>query len=175
MKTEQTNWQRRRSDFNHQWLKNRYLSALDAAEQVIRGRVKAAAYWQEFIEVDLREWQERRDDLRKLLEDFEKEMSPRRFFDSPPLADCDSPAEVVLADLVHQLWLVRYPVGDWIGNARTSSLKVDNHFKLLLKIEPVDETGKVRAEFVAEFEKFRAACRDLSRAVEKFPDRILVT
>ena len=33
----QADWQRRRSDFNHQWLKNRLLSALDSATNVMRG------------------------------------------------------------------------------------------------------------------------------------------
>ena len=87
---EQSDWQRRRSDFNHQWLKNRLLSALDAADHVIRGRIRGAAYLQELLDVDLPEWQERRGDLDALLEDFESEMSPggfstvRRCASAPP-------------------------------------------------------------------------------------------
>jgi hypothetical protein len=175
IKSGQTDWQRRRSDFNHQWLKNRFLSALDAAEQVIQGRIRAAAYWQEFLEIDLHEWQERREDLQTLLVEFEAEMSPRQLFDYSPLSDCESPAMAVLAELMHELWLARYPVKTWLEKAKTASSKVNTHFERLRKIPPVDDAGKAQPEFVSEFEDFRAACRNLSKAIEKFPDRILVT
>lgn len=170
-----SDWQRRRSDFNHQWLKNRFLSALDAAEQVIRGRIRAAAYWQEFIKADLPEWQERREDLNLLLEDFEIEMSPRRLFDCPPLSECASPGRDVLAELMHELWLARYPIASWLKKANGAASRANIHFERLRKIAPMDEAGKVPSEFVSEFEEFRAACRTLSKAIEKFPDRILVT
>lgn len=171
----QKSWQQRRSDFNHQWLKNRFLSALDAAAQVIRGRIRAAACLQELVDVDLPEWQERREDLNALLAEFETEMSPRRLFDSPPLSECKSPAMEVLADFSHELWLARYPVAEWLEGARRAASEVDAHYELLRRIAPVDVAGGARQEFVAEFEKFRGACRALSKAVEKFPDRILVT
>ncbi len=172
---EQRDWQRRRSDFNHQWLKNRFLSALDAAAQVISGRIRAAACLQELVDVDLTEWQERLEDLNSLLADFEHEMSPQRLFDIPPLSECKSPGREVLADLMHDLWLSRYPIAEWIESAKRAASEVNTHYERLRKIAPLDAGGGARQEFSAEFEQFRSACRALSKAVEKFPDRILVT
>lgn len=170
----QPDWQRRRSDFNHQWLKNRFLSALDAADQVIRGRIRGADYLQELLEVDLPEWPERRGDLNALLEDFESDMSPRRLFDGPPLCECGSPARETLADLMHELWVARYPISGWLENARAAASKVDEHHELLRGTAPLDDSGGVRAEFAERLDGFRAACRSLSKALEKFPNRILV-
>ena len=171
----QTNWQLRRSDFNHQWLKNRFLSALDAADQVISGRIRSKEYLQELIDEDLPEWQERREDLNALLEDFENEMSPRQLFDIEPLSECEPFTKNVLAELMHELWLARYPIRHWLIRAKEAASEVNKYYELLRGISPIDTTGKVRPEFASIFENFRTACRALSRAIEKFPDRILVT
>lgn len=172
---EQPDWQRRRSDFNHQWLKNRLLSALDTADHVIRGRVHGTGYLQELIEVDMPEWKERRDDLGALLRDFVVQMSPRQMFNFPPLANLEPTARELFSELMHELWLVRHPVAEWVEGAKTASSEVNKHYERLVKIAPLDAKGKVRPEFATEFEQFRSACRALSKAIEKFPNRILVT
>jgi hypothetical protein len=170
-----SDWQRRRSDFNHQWLKNRLLSALDTADHVIRGRLRGSAYLQELLDVDLPEWQERQKELDMLLEDFETEMSPRRLFDSPPLSACEPRTRELLAELLDELWRARYPVSVWLQGARKAASEVSAHYKLLRDLAPVDSNGRVLPEFAVRFEEFRSACRALSEAIEKLPNRILVT
>jgi hypothetical protein len=170
-----TTWQKRRSDFNHQWLKNQFLSALDAADQVISGRIRAVAFLQELIDVDLPEWIERREDLNTLLGDFENEMSPQKLFENPPLSECEPLSKEILAELMHELWLVRYPIKNWLNDAREKASDVDTNYGFLMKTSPIDANGRICPEFAFIFEKFRSACRALSKAIEKFPDRILVT
>jgi len=176
MKTEvQPDWQRRRSDFNHQWLKNRFLSALDSAANLMQGRIRGISYLQEVLRVELAEWPERGRELDALLADFEVEMSPRKLFETPPLSDWEPSFKEVISELMHELWLVRYPVATWLEGVRKAAAEVNECYALLEGIVPVDREGNVNLEFSVRFEAFRTACRALSKAVEKFPNRILVT
>ena len=172
---KQPNWQRDRSDFNHQWLKNRLLSALDAADNVIKGRVRSIGYLQELIDVDIPEWQERRKDLHTLLNDFESQMSPQQFILSSPLSDCEEPVKETLAELMHELWLVRYPVQEWLDNAKNAAEEVNLYYEHLRNCKPIDSDGNIQPEFVTYFDAFRSSCRKLSKAIEQFPNQILIT
>lgn len=175
MELAQPDWQRRRSDFNHQWLKNRLLSTLDTVNNVIGGRVRGVGYVQEVMAVDIAEWPSRRTELNALLDDFETDMSPRVLFDYPPLSECEPRTKMVLADLMHVLWLNRYSVQALLEKARKAADEVDSRFQPLHATEPFDPLGRVRPEFAVLFEQFRSACRVLSKAIERLPSRILVT
>jgi len=62
-----------------------------------------------------------------------------------------------------------------IKSAKDASSEVDAQYECLCHIPPVNSEGKVRPEFATELEKFRAACRALSEAIEKFPNRVFIT
>jgi len=170
----QPNWQRRRSEFNHQWLKNRLLSALDSATNLMRGRITGAGYLEDILNQEIREWPVRRGELDSLLVDFETEMSPRTLFDAPPLAEWESGIKRVMSELLHEFWLVRYPVRTWIGNAQKAALTVDKSYEQLLRVQPIGMDGHVDFEFSARFDAFCTACRELAKTIEKFPSHIQV-
>lgn len=174
-KIEQSDWQRRRSDFNHQWLKNRFFSALDTADHVIRGLLHGNEYLHELMEEDLPEWLQRRMELDALLDDFIVQMSPRQLFNLLPLADLDPATKHLFSEFIHELWLVRYPVSAWVEEAKAVGFEVNERYERLMKIPPLDAEGAVLPEFIAAFWQFRSACRALSKAIERFPNRILVT
>lgn len=175
MKTEaQPDWQRRRSDFNHQWLKNRFLSALDSAANLMQGRVRGVSYLQEVLQVELAEWPEYGRELDALLADFEVEMSPQKLFETPPLSDWKPSFKEVISELMHELWLVHYPVATWLEGVRKAAAEVNECYALLEGIVPVDREGNVNLEFSVRFEAFRTACRALSKVIEKLPNRILI-
>ena len=118
---------------------------------------------------------ERRSDLESLLGDFETEMSPRKLFDAPPLSEWESEIKGVMGELIHELWLTRYPVRDWISNARLAAQVVEKSYAQLVLTRPVDADGRVVPEFSMRLNNFQEACRVLAKAIEKFPNRILVT
>lgn len=103
-------WQERRSKFSHDWLKNGFLANLNT----FLVRLERACPVQEdldfFVREELQEWEARIGEADWLLKTVEEEMSPKRFFDVPPLANCDGETKQWLPELVHNLWLNRYPV-----------------------------------------------------------------
>jgi len=168
------NWQRLRSDFNHQWMKNRLLSALDSLANLLNGKIRAAGYLEDVLSTEVSEWSERGRDLEVLLHDFESEMSPRKLMATPPLCELEADIKAVIAECIHQLWLVRYPVGEWLETARSAYALANQEYERLLKIKTVQFEGRINPEFAVCFDAFRIACRDLSTAIGKFPNQILV-
>jgi hypothetical protein len=168
-------WQRRRSEFNHQWLKNRLLSALDAADQILRGRAKGFDYLRELMTVEAPEWMVRKADLVGLLQDFEEQMSPQALFNHPPLSQCEVSTKMAFAPLVHELWLARLPIKERLAEIRIAAEGVDASYISLLEVPMADSEGKLNPEFSTRFEEFRSYCHALASAIEKLPNRILVT
>ncbi|MFM8442779.1 MAG: hypothetical protein ACKN9W_05465 [Methylococcus sp.] len=173
--TDQPSWQQSRSQFNHQWFKNEYFLALDIADHIIDGRIRGDNYLVEMMSIDVPKWREHRQELVVLLKDFEREMSPRRIFDDAPLSHCDTMTNEIFSELIHELWLARYPIKKWLNNARIASEEVDAIYEKLLKLTPADSNNNVNEEFASCFRAFRAACQVLSEAIENFPHKILVT
>jgi hypothetical protein len=168
-------WQQRRSELNHQWLKNRLLSALDSAANLLGGRIKGVGYVQDVLDEEVREWQERRNELNILIDRFEAEMSPRKVFAASPLAEWEPEVKEIMSNLLHELWLVRNPVREWVGNARSATQAVETSYVQLVQSEPVGEDGRIGPEFCKHFEAFRSACRALAKTIEQFPNNILLT
>lgn len=174
--TELPDWQRRRSEFNHQWLKNKLLSALDCAANVMRGKLKGGDYVGDVVENDIREWERRRVDLDRLLADFESEMSPQALFEILPLSHWEPELKATMGELLHCLWLSRYPVKDWVEDARKAAQSVNRSYEQLIHTFAAGATANDSGEreFVARFETFRSACRSLAKSIEQFPKTILV-
>lgn len=169
-------WSERRSAFNHHWMKNRFLSTLDAAANVMAGRLRGVRYFRELLVAELAQWPERKRELDRLLDDFEAEMSPKTTLRGTcTLSGLEANLRPLLANLVHCLWLDRRPVRYWVSNASARAETVTRCFEELWPVLPSDDSGFFNAEFVARFGAFRLACRDLSDAIAEFPNRVLVT
>jgi hypothetical protein len=169
--TKSAKWQRRRSEFNHDWLKNRFIPALSRLLNLLDRRIDDPALEVSFATNVLLEWDAHRNEAFTLPNDFEVEMTPRILFEQPPLSYCDEEKKQWLGDLADLLWKSRYPVSDWVQNALQAAISTDdacNRLRAALErnheIRSVESLQPLRPLF-AEFEK---ACRNLAKAIEPF-------
>ncbi len=168
-------WQRRRGSFNHDWLKNVYLTALGKWVNILDDVVEDGAFEVMFMLGLFEEWSTRRHDVRALLEDFESEMSPRRLLSQPPLDRCDAVTKEWLGSVVHGLWLSRVGVRELVSTARARLDAADAIFEEIHRTMPKGKCAAadlrpLRDRFVA----FAGACAELAEAISRFPSRILV-
>jgi hypothetical protein len=100
-------WSRRRQRFNHDWLKNQFLTALAHLVSIARGQVEDPAFVKHFVDRVFPQWPCRRKDVLELAASFEIQMSPRVLFCSEPLASNPGMQEQWVADLIDALWRAR--------------------------------------------------------------------
>jgi hypothetical protein len=171
-------WQRRRSEFNHDWLKNRYLPALSKWLNLLDGKIEDPAFESTFLKVIFGQWEEQSPRALKLVQDFEKEMSPRTLLEFPPLSILASSTKAWLGPLVHELWLARYPVRNWIDSAVAVVRSLDMAYERVLEClsERQTDVSVVQVGLCRPvFAEFRLDCHRLARAVEAFPSKVTVT
>jgi hypothetical protein len=170
-------WQRRRAEFNHDWLKNQYLQDLGRWNRLLADEIDDPRFERRFVAEVLPTWEKQERVVTALVREFEGEMSPRVLFERSPLSDCNSSTQNWLPDLMHSLWLARYPVRAWLSNARRILEDACIAYSTLcsnLATYPDRRSVEKLRPLRPDFERFRSACHDLASAIEKFPDRILV-
>lgn len=170
-------WQRRRTAFNHDWLKNQFVPALGSYQNLLDRQLEGPEFEKDLISQILAEWKEHRQEALSLLADFEEGMSPRRLFDQPPLSRCDEDTRLWLADVIHYLWLARDPVSEWVAQATACVSNADAHFEAFsaqLRACPEFRAALAQPPYHKSFAEFRRACLDLARAIEQFPTEVRV-
>jgi len=170
-------WQKDRSAFNHDWLKNQYMPALAKYLNLLDDQLEDLEFERSFILETLPEWEAHRAEALALARSFESEMSPQRLFDAPPLARCDEATKQWLGEFIHTLWLKRYPVRQWISGAVTATEHADTAYQKLhamLRACPNVYSAEVTRPYRAQFGELRARCQDLANAVSKFPSEVKV-
>lgn len=170
-------WQEIRSEFNHDWLKNRYLTALDGWLRILdsNGKSRDLQLERTFVPLRLPEWEEQRVKATFLIQNFEQKMSPREMLNLLPLSRCEAATRLWLGDLVHELWLIRRPVKQWVADAdRCLNAAEDAYVQLRNAMLSSHDLGSVEAlrVFGQLFIIFRDECQNLSLAIEKFPSEI---
>lgn len=101
MKTQ--SWYQSRSEFNHDWLKNRFLIALSKARNVLGGKVEDYSIWEHMANL-LAEWRERREDVRRLILEFRGATTSARMLASAGFVNLDGEVIDWLADLAERRW-----------------------------------------------------------------------
>jgi hypothetical protein len=171
-------WQSRRSEFNHDWLKNQYMPALAACLNLLDGRLEDRELEETFVAVVLPQWESHREEALMLARDFDLVMSPRSLFDSIPLSRCDGDTKQWLGDWVHSRWLARRPVEQWVADASEAVRLVDSAYQQLQEVlEQCDDTGSAKElrRFREQFSDLRDKCQQLADAISKFPREMVVT
>jgi hypothetical protein len=164
-------WQLRRGRLNHQWLKNRVLSALDGTLQVLRGKVGTEADPRVNLAEQLEDWDLRHAAFARLLEDFDVEMSPAKLVDGDLLPGLCPALREGLGAAVDALWRARLPVDRWLADA-AEALEAAREASMPLR----DEARSMTPEQFESAVTFLAdACRRLGGAVERLPKRIEIT
>jgi hypothetical protein len=169
-------WQRRRAVFNHDWLKNQYMPALAKFLNLLNDQIEDPQFEQTFVMDVLPKWEGHYDQAKQLPQDFEQEMSPRRFVERVDFGSSDYDGRR-LADLMHHLWLARYPIQEWVEQAKEQVRKTDRAYRELQ--ESLAECDDVRSAealrpFREEFAAFRDQCQELATTIEQFPSEIKV-
>ncbi|MDO8721468.1 MAG: hypothetical protein Q7J31_04480 [Syntrophales bacterium] len=168
-------WQKRRGEFNHDWMKNKYIQELERWMNVLDGSVENANLEKTFVRSILPQWQAHQAEAFSLPVDCETEMSPKRLFEVPPLAKCDADTKEWLGELVHQLWLVNYRVKQLISEAVARANKTEKTYKnlqrALKKCKNTDNAETLRP-LRALFDELLKDCRSLAEAIEKFPSEV---
>lgn len=175
-------WQARRSQFNHDWLKNQYLTALDKFLNILDDRIEDDEAEANFIARILPLWRCKSGEVKSLIEDFEREMSPATLFAHPPLANLDAETREWLSDLTHELWLVRYAVRQKLVVEAFLTVKdADIAYESLCcalseytdSITPSHTAAAMRS-FRPLFGQFRQGCFQVAQAIERFPSEVLI-
>lgn len=170
-------WQQRRSQLNHDWLKNKYLPALEKLLNLLDDHLEDPEFERGFVSGHLPAWEQQRAEAVRLVEDFEPEMSPRLHLDRLPLSLHDEETRHWLANAVHSLWLARHPVRQWVVEARERANEVEAAYRQLreqLQACPDTISAASLRPLRALFDQFRRSCQNLARAFERFPCEVIV-
>ncbi len=169
-------WQRRRSAFNHDWLKNRFLTALASFMNILDGLVDDIETEKRFVQETLPQWPERAIEASRLISDFESQMSPRVLFRQLPLCRCGSATKSWLPDLLHELWRHRVNTDAMCADACDALFRAEAAYQQAMDSMHCVDPREIEAlrPFRDRFEAFHAACQQLAQSIHKFPDRIKV-
>lgn len=169
-------WCRKRSEFSHDWLNNRFLNRLQAFLLRLEDGAGDTESLERFVRVDFAEWSPMGAEARRLLDEFEHAMSPRAMLSTEPLCNLDPKTKEWLASVVDRLWRTRYPVTRWIETAIERLESASRQSRLLsAELSRVDprEAGALN-RLLGPFQEFERRCRALKAAISELPDRVLV-
>ncbi len=101
---DRNEWNRARSSFNHDWLKNRLMVTLARARNVLHGRVDDDSIWTDLNSL-LEEWTEKKADATRIVALYEELADPRKNIEAK--VSSSFPPDVVdwLSDVAVQRWI----------------------------------------------------------------------
>ena len=158
-------WQERRSEFNHDWLKNQFLNRLNAFLERLQDAKPDTERLVRFINDDLPKWEQHEPEARWLVNSVEKEMSPMRFFKQAPLNRCDEETKRWLPGVSHEIWLDRYPVRRLQIHVRSLLARTSEQYqkvqKAVMESQAADPSSvKLLREHFAELSRICAELHD---------------
>ena len=170
-------WQKRRSEFNHDWLKNHFMPALAKWINILDGHVEDQDFGAGFMKITLVEWETHARQAVELVCGFEKEMSPRTMVIAPRFSKTTPATRRWLGNLVHELWLNRYPVQQWIDEsvrcvhcADAAYLRIRRAFDQAVQIPSPLALREQRQLFI----DFQDRCQTLAKSIEAYPSVVRV-
>jgi hypothetical protein len=167
-------WQRRKSAFNHDWLKNRYLNNLDGFIAVLEKRKPDINHLLHFLK-NWRQWEQQKGEARWLLGAFETHMSPAVLFEEEPLNRLEEESGRWLKELIHSLWSTRYVIKKLIKNAENNFLHAENlYLSIDAKLNKIEHNPVNLKDILQEFKGFKKACKAFSGSLSKLPSEVLV-
>jgi len=165
-------WSVERSRFNHDWLKNSYLPALNLLVDRLSNPPTDGGAGPDRLLARLGEWHLWRPPLTDLLATAETALSPRGWVDETP-ADAAPPAvRSALADLAHLLWLARSRVTERVRAASDAVTAADTAYAALTAAVdrvPLPRTWATLAPLRDTAIAFRDACAAVATAIGALP------
>jgi hypothetical protein len=167
-----TSWNKRRAEFNHDWLQNFFLLRLSRFLQLIDDLTDDPELERSFVSATLPTWESERDKASITITTFEQEMTPKRLFQNEPLSRCDQQTKAWLPDLIHSLWLRRQRIRDLVEEATVRYHDADNAYTSLQKsLTECADICSARAlrNHRQPFSEFWDRCNALSEALSRLP------
>lgn len=156
-------WSLRRARVSHHLVSNQLVLALARLERIACGRVDTAS---DTWKTELRDlWEKIRVEIIELEARVLEEMSPRLFFDEPPLCHCMDDTKEWLARLVHEIWLTR----SGVVACRSELLAAREEVHVVLNRLFLDEIEIYCCEFLDCIYAARVAAMRLSTALASMP------
>lgn len=168
-------WQRRRSEFNHDWLKNRYLNNLDGFIAILEMKKTDETRLTIFLEEDWNQWKAQQEEARQLIESVEAEMSPAVIFETGILKRMNPESQEWMKPLTHYLWLERHDIKNKISDCEGWLLKVNAQYDRINRM--LDENGRTMEQLknlLPEFKAFRDTCQAFSESIGRLPSEVSV-
>lgn len=168
-------WQYRRNEFNHDWLKNQYINRLDGFIELFKNAGNPGRVPSSFLTCDFTLWPDRKPEAEWLVDSFEDHMSPRGIVKKQMRGGWQDQEDCWLGDLMHEIWRFRHPVEKWTVKARRKLDAADRAYQDLSREIgiPADCTDKQIIRLLPGFQSFRDSCRVFSDALSEFPHYIL--
>lgn len=166
--TTPSEWQIRRQEFYHDWLKNRFLNSFDDFIEQLQKNNPDIHRVSAFLVEDFPAWNSERQDAERIVQSIEDGMSPQRFLSCAPLSGCDVETQEWLEHLVHGLWLSRYPVKEKAKESQEALASVNELYeKIAYELEqssPIKLTQLIalRPQFCELKETYRNLSKSLS-------------
>jgi hypothetical protein len=106
-------WIQLQSRLTHDVLKNRLMPGSGRVLNILRGLVEsdAAEAFRTGVE---QTWREHQASFINLVQTCEQQISPRRYFESPPLVYVSDEARSWLPPLIHEIWVERFGIHQWV-------------------------------------------------------------
>lgn len=168
-------WQRRRSEFNHDWLKNRYLNNLDGFIANLEMKKPDEARLVIFLQEYWTQWETHREEAGQLIASVETEMSPAVLFETGLLKDVDPEIREWVKPLTHHLWLNRHDIRNKISNCEEWLLKVNAQYdKMNSMLNEIGRNMEQLKNLLPEFKAFRDICQAFSESISQLPSEVTV-
>jgi hypothetical protein len=170
------NWQQERIRLNHDWLKNELIQHIRAFIQRLSADAPNASRLAEFAAEDWAKWKSNRTDIRALIASAEDALSPRQLIAQGPLSEGDPEITEFLSALVHELWLVRYPVREKISEANAALDEADMYCKKIGNALDRPENLDIRClqQTLGTFKLFHIAIEHLTQCIHALPQKVHV-
>ena len=162
-------WTSARGRFCHDWVRNRVLVALRAAERLWSASGSAESL-RSSLSV-LTEWEEMRLEALELVDTFGSEMSPDRLFDRPPLCFMDRESLAWVRGCLRQRWDQDERLISWLAAANQAVQRVDESVALLARAQgSFSATTPSQGELPLALESAALAFEGLCDTLGRYPE-----
>ena len=176
--TKSKAWQKRRSDYNHDWLQNSYYTGeLARWKGFIDDTIEGGSFTTErFKSRVAHEWLKNGPEALNLTKEYKQVMSPSALFSEGPLSRTSKETKSWLGPLVTLIWENKYDVDERTEQVDRAYKDADEMFQELSACSHfLDESTPIsETEFTARFEAFRKSCQLLGEAIHHLEQSIKV-
>ena len=172
-------WQIKKASFNHGWLKNEYINIIDGSLNLLCSDPVDEKRIRRFFFEDFLLWEEKRKDVKWLLNHYEAMSSHDRIFNVEPLINMNDQKKEFLKNLLKALWYRNNDIEKKIETLRQSINKIDKAFynikEYLGRIENRPLSKNSLKEIHEYLTFFLNDCRELGRILSSFPKDSLLS